>query len=439
MREFAFLIACLTVAPPVAADGISDYVTIGGEFRPRFAAMHNFNLNRNAPDENEAVFMRSRIRFDFDPIDRVFIRLSLQDVRRWGDPTSNASATTDVADITLREGYAEFSDVLGGHVDVRLGRQAIILGSERVFGDLDWHRIGLTHDAAVTTLRFGSEHSIDALWIGVSEADNVGTTNATKGGVDADGWLTGLYGHLKVKPFTRFEPYWITQDYDSTTLTTLIPAPTSSGVVDGDLQIHTFGLNLAGALGDRWSWDAEGNAQMGSLGSRDVRAWMAHGGITFEPRFRKLTRVGAAYDHYSGDRTRNDREIGTYFPVFPSYYEHMGLIGRVGMRNISRWRVTAGGELIADWSWRFDWHHFQLASRADHVYAVSNATAFATGGAVSSSSVGDEYDLVFTYPWNRNVTLLASGSLFDPGAAIDQVVASSNSIKNLVAQVEVKF
>jgi hypothetical protein len=453
MRRVAALAAsALSAASGLSADdgraspagGAGDYVTIGGEFRPRFMMMHNFNVNETLRDENEFVYLRTRLRVDVEPAERVFVRVAIQDFRRWGDPASNASALTDAADIVLREGYAEFMDLWNGRFTARVGRQAIILGSERVFGDLDWHRVGRTHDAAMLTMRTGGESAWDLIAIDVSEADNIGTTAAAKGGgVDADGWLVALYGRLNLKPFARFEPYWIYQDYDSSTLPAISPRPTAFGGTDGDLKLHTLGLLAAGEMGNRWSWDAEGNWQGGTLGSRDVSAWFAHAGISYEARLRHLARVAVAYDHYSGDDDPLDRDVGTYQPVFPSYYEHTGLIGRIGMKNLSRFRLSLGGELVADWSWRFDWHAFRLAAKTDHAYAVDNTAAFATGNAVSSATLGHEYDMILSYPWNRNVTLTATGSVFDPGAAIDQVVAAGGgtpgAITNVIGQVEVKF
>lgn len=422
---------------------VADFMTIGGEIRPRYEVWNNFGANAVTRDHNDMVFMRSRLNFDFDIADHVFSRIQIQDVRRWGDPASNASALTDAADISLREGFLELTDLAAGRFDVKIGRQAIIKGDERIFGDLDWHWLGRTHDAAIATWRQSENQKWDVIFIDVNDNDNTGLTASSKGGVDGDAFLWGLYGSLKLRPFTRFQPYWIYQDDDSSTLSALVPQAALTGQAGrGDFQIHTYGLLVSGELGDRWRWDAEGNAQSGSLGASRLNAYLLHGKLGYDLRMSHIGRVSAAYDIYSGDQSRTDLKLGTYQPIFPSYYAHTGLLGRFGMKNLNQIQLAAGGRFVGDWNWRFDWRHFLLASRQDDLYAA-NGTRFLATSAAGSRNVGDEYDLVLSWPWNKNVTFTTTGSLFSPGQAVRDSVRNAGGspaqITSLNAQIEVKF
>ncbi|MEK8024313.1 MAG: alginate export family protein [Candidatus Hydrogenedentota bacterium] len=427
---------------PSTGTRIADFATIGGEIRPRFEYSSNFGGDRAAREENEMVFMRTRANVDIDVSDQVFARIEIQDFRRWGDPLSNASGTTDAADLVLREGYLELTDLWSGRISTKLGRQAIVRGEERLLGDLDWHRIGRTHDAAVVSLRPGESHRMDFLFISVTENDNIGSTAAAKSGVDGDAFLWGMYGDIKWKPFTKFQPFWIYQDYDSSTLPALVPQVAGSGSSGSDFRVHTFGLLAGGEFLERWSWNAEGHYQAGDFGVRKLSAYLAHGRLSYAPGLTHLSRISTSYDIYSGDRNAADNTIQTYQPVFPSYYEHTGRIGRLGMKNLDRFRLALSGAFLAGWQWRLDWHNFRSNSRADHLYATTGGVFLATGGA-ASRSVGNEYDASLSFPWKPNVTFTTTASVFHPGEASRQAVRNAGGAPgrtiDATAQVEVKF
>jgi hypothetical protein len=439
----ALFLVAVSAANFASATDVSDHISINGEIRPRFEYEDNFNVNKVNRQVNEMVFMRTRVGVNVDVTDRVFARVQLQDVRRWGDPATNASSVGDTSDLTVREAFVELSNLWGDRLDLRLGRQALVYGDERLMGDLDWHRVGRTHDAALATFRPSTGQRWDAFAVFVTENDNAAGMPAARGGRDADAHLYGVYGKMELRPFTRFEPFWIMQDYDSVTLPALVPQVASSGSAGNDLRVHTVGLNLGGELMPRLFWDAEGHYQFGDYGTRNLRSYLLHGRLTWEAFLGPIHRIQAGYDLYSGDDIAGDGVVRTYQPVFPSYYRHTGISGWIGMKNLDLLTVSIGGTPAPDWTWRIDWRQFHLRSRQDQIYAVTNAVAAGVAGLSGSRLFADQFDLGVSYRWNAQVTWTAAASVFEPHGVMSQVITNGGGVPgtatHLLTQLEVKF
>ena len=444
---------------------LSEFVTIGGQMRPRYEILNDFDMNQNIPDNNNMVYMRTRLNFDFDITKNVSARIELQDNRRWGDfrdgpagvtgPNaprlvvgSNSSNLSDVGDITLREGYIYITDIWN-HWDVKAGRQAIIKGDERVFGDLDWHSFGgITHDAEIVTFRPTENQSWDFIAIAVAEGDNLPTAggNATNN-ADQDAYLYSIYGDIKVPFLTRFQPYVVYQDYDSGIAGILIPQTVRAeniafGSNNDDYHAVTYGLLLSGEFADRWDWNFEGNYQTGDFGVMSLSAHMIHGKLGFETRLKHWDKIAVSYDIYSGDENGTDADMNTYQPIFPSFHEHIGRMAWFGMKNLNRWRVALNGDLVKDWRWRFDWHHFLRDQGADHFWENDNSRWFG-GGANFSSTLANEFDIELSYPMNDNVKYVLSASFFNASDGMEQAASASGrqpeNAFNYISQVTVDF
>lgn len=438
-------LTCLMAATLTAAHS-DDRVSFGGELRPRLEILDRFGLNANVPEANSMVWLRTRLHADARITDGVFARIELQDAHRWGEAAANASRTTNLAEISLREAYVELSGLADDRLEFRLGRQAVILGAERLLGDLDWHWLGRTHDAGVATWRVHDHHRWHALAIVVNENDQPGFTAAQKGGRDGDAWVAGIYGDLEAGG-VRWEPFWIFSDFDSSTLGTLLP---QAGILSGtnpgragDLHTQTFGLRARGRAWPRVNWEAEAHYQHGSLGGLDLRAHALHFSGAYSARTKFLDRVTIGVDHWSGDRDPGDNTLGTYQPAFPSYYEHVGILGRLGMKNLEQLRITLAGPLVSGWRWRADAHLFRLASAGDQAWTTGGTLLASTMTSAGSRGMGTEYDLAFLYPWNRHVTFLLAGGHFRPEGRLAQAIRNTGgapaSAATAIAQVEVKF
>ncbi len=83
-----------------------------------------------------------------------------------------------------------------------------------------------------------------------------------------------------------------------------------------------------------FDWDLEGMAQLGTVGSSDIKARApgARIGYTFDGAS-WTPRVGLQFDVASGDRNRGDMTVETFNPLFPNGY-YFALGGYTGYSNL---------------------------------------------------------------------------------------------------------
>jgi hypothetical protein len=110
----------------------------------------NFGQNSNfrdgyktvlSDDQNPAfiVAQRSRLNFNFQDT-RFTTRLSVQDVRFWGESPSK----TDVSTMNVFEAWAEL--LLNESWSLKLGRQELSFDQNRLLGAANWNDVGASHD-----------------------------------------------------------------------------------------------------------------------------------------------------------------------------------------------------------------------------------------------------------------------------------------------------
>ena len=120
-------------------------LTIDAEFRPRFEYRHGYqHLFPEKADPAAFISQRSRLNLDFTQ-EKYKFYIGIQDVRLWGDlPQLNRA---DETGLSLHEIWADL--VLTENLNLRLGRQELILDDSRIFGNVDWAQQARSHDLAL--------------------------------------------------------------------------------------------------------------------------------------------------------------------------------------------------------------------------------------------------------------------------------------------------
>jgi hypothetical protein len=117
--------------------------SLEGDFRPRAEFRRGYQRMPYADDKPAAhISQRTRLILGFTE-DRVTTRLSLQDVRIWGD----ALPLTDGPSFDLHEAWIQLA--LTDSLFIRAGRQEIRYDNQRLFAVNDWNNVARTHDALV--------------------------------------------------------------------------------------------------------------------------------------------------------------------------------------------------------------------------------------------------------------------------------------------------
>ncbi len=345
-------------------------------------------------------------------------------------------------DTGLRLAYLDIISPYSNSISLRLGRQEIVKGGERVFGALDWSPLGRTHDAVSVLFKPNSFMDIDIFLIKVDDNSMADAAN-----VDGEAYTASVYTRLFTGPFDSFEAYYVYQDYDEDSQSALAPQVFSSHSRGGDYEVHTVGLLAKIPLDNNIIVGFEGNYQFGDLGKKHLSSYFVHFGIKKELFFRSLSSLSLEYDLYSGDSDNDDNDVNTYQPIFPSYYKQLGLIAWSGPKNIVIFKAVAGGEIIDNLTWRLAAYVHRLHKKDDSAY-LWNMRAWHGGAHAGDDPLNSEYlakgfDIELNYDFSRFASLKTSYSLLEPLDYIDDFLnmegKSSRTISQFTCSLEVTF
>src|SRR6185503_7408733 len=107
------------------------------------------------PDSSDAYLLnRLRLNMRLTPSSWLKFNFQMQDARVWWKnqkPYAPPFQTT----FDLRQGYVEVGDVEKKPIALRVGRQEINLGEERLVGSSNWTNTARTFDAVRAAMRYG--------------------------------------------------------------------------------------------------------------------------------------------------------------------------------------------------------------------------------------------------------------------------------------------
>ena len=184
-------ITTISVMPALAAK-----VDFSGEVRVRHEIYNNYDFTEtdsqtetglagSAQDSNNKTLQRTRINAKINIDDQTTGFISLQDSRTWGSSANTATTGNDVEAIDLSQGWLNIK--LFGPISMKLGRQPISYGNQRVLGGFEWSNNARRHDGAKFSLK---TEAVDA--------DLFFTELRENGAGAGDDQLNGLYVTLKM-------------------------------------------------------------------------------------------------------------------------------------------------------------------------------------------------------------------------------------------------
>lgn len=134
MKYITVVCALLVVGVSVPLD--AQEVTLGGQLRPRF------EFRKPAANGDDG-FTSMRARVDLLALLERNIRvfLQIQDVRLFGEETGTLSDFR-ADNFDLHQGYIEINHSGDVGIDLRVGRQEVSLGGERLVGPVGWTQQG---------------------------------------------------------------------------------------------------------------------------------------------------------------------------------------------------------------------------------------------------------------------------------------------------------
>lgn len=331
------------------------YLTLGGELRERFDHFDNplFGLRRRSSEDD--LLHRLLLSGDLhlgDPV-RVFAQFG----NHLEAGRGSLRSPTDVDRFDLQQGFVDvnFADGPGAGATLRAGRQEMTFGSQRLISVRESPNIRRGFDGIRAFYRTG-EVRVDAFATRPVQ-DRPGILDDQP---DRSQLFWGVYAVMPVPPVPGLHAdlYYLGLDRKN--------AAFDEGVARE--RRHSVGTRLWGTAG-AWDYNTELVLQVGSFGSRDIRAWTVatDTGYTFAAPMRP--RLGLKADIASGDDNRKDGTLGTFNPLFPknAYFTEADLVTPANIIDLyptgtlhptSDLDVSAGADVL----WR--------ASTHDAIYRV---------------------------------------------------------------------
>jgi hypothetical protein len=431
------MVGGMVATDPAFAKVDVDKLTIGGEARIRYeyrvgAAFGSANpAGGTAPSQaNESAgSSRVRVNVGYDLSPDVSFFAQLQDARIWGSEGAVPSTTSGIGAVSssnnngtgvdLHQGYILIKNILTPGLSTKLGRQEIIFGDHRLFGNFGWSQIGNSFDAARLTYSIPIV-DVDLFWARIADTETTGANNGvifngigTKGSTDQD--IYGAYVTFKPAPSWTIEPYYfLLKDSRPVVAGAFVTTPQAPdqarNVLGGRINGKAGGLDttLEGAwqFGGISSGQAVGGGGGGLVGNHDLHI-NAHAeafkiGYTFEPVPMK-PRIGFEVDYASGDNCVNQTSAGsscaakghfnTFDNLYPTNHWFYGYMDLMAWKNMVNYQVNfdVKPDTVSKIQVNFILH--RLARTNDNWYRAGQVVYATPTATNQAASLGQELDI----------------------------------------------
>lgn len=392
-----------------------------------------------ADDTDEWLLQRARLGLAIAPFSMLKFYGQLQDSREFDSTrvSTLGNVNLDEADVDLRQAYVEVADYKVNPFGLKVGRQELSYGDERLIGAFDWNNIGRVFDAIKARYQTKKE-SVDLF------AANVVLNNINSGREDdfddkpdsADDFY-GIYGQCSEARSQIFEAYTLYRDKQDATY-------------DGPArEIWAYGLRVkskpitapfdysAEAVIETGEIDSPGSSSNRRFGENTTNdtvdhfayAFVAGGGYTlvdtpWQPRF------GAEYDYASGDEDPTDGENNTLDNFYPTNHKFFGFMDEFAWKNLSNPGISLGLQPTPTLKTLLYYRMYWLAEDKDFWYRASGAPSAsgrrdASGN--SDSYLGSEVDLAFWWTVTKKVAVHCGYSHFFAGGFVEDTAGTPDA------------
>ena len=410
----------------------------GGQFRVRYELKNNFATPGNPPaivggdpgaldfrdkggnPHNDYILLREKVHVGYaQPWFGAYVEG--RDSSSHGD---DRDPNPEADEFDLYQGFITIGNPKEFPLSLKVGRQELIYGDERLIGPSDWLNIPRTFDAV--KLRYeGTQGWIDAFTSRPVLADDHSFNMANEYET-----FSGIYASTKTLiPKQESQAYFLARNVEEKSpFAHVKDVPQAGGASPRD--IYTVGLRVKSLPNQFGGFDygAELAGQFGryqdagtsltvqrtkkSLSHEAFAAYVGMGytwtNVSFTPR------VGFEYNFASGDSDPTDKDHETFDNLYPTNHKRYGIADFVSLQNIHNVKFMSSVAPCKNFTVSLEYNLYWLAETADSFYTVTGARrgsatppAAPTGKGYGinksyDSFVGSELDLVATYkikPW----------------------------------------
>jgi hypothetical protein len=388
-------------------------LSLGGNFWVR--NVHEWE-SRLGERDNVFNLVRTRVHADLWYRDRLRIFGEFIDARSFDHDLARLPIDENRHDILNLFADIKLADVYDAPAYVRVGRQELLYGSQRLISTLDWANTRRTFQG-VKTFWHSPRFDIDAFWVRPMLTD-VNQFDARPDKWDEDRNFYGLWGTYKPMKGHFADLYFLSLDNQPR-------AATSQGGALVDSVVHTMGARYAGDY-DHILFELEGMYQFGDWARQDISAGALAAGVGYH--FASLPmnpQMWVRYDYASGDgNLTGDDTRSTFNQLFPFGHYYLGFLDRVGRQNINDFNMQLVFYPQPWFTAIVQYHKFWLANDKDFLYNAAGAPTRRDPTGNAGDDVGDELDLRFNAHVSRHQDVLFGYSKLFAGDFIKKTGAN---------------
>lgn len=374
-------------------------VSYGGEFR--FRGLNETNFQATGKD-NSWQLLRLRLFEDFwyRDIFRFYVEfIDAQSFNHDVNPATNDREFGDLLDLFIDFKVAGTDD---RYSYVRVGRQELLYGSQRLISPNEWANVRRTFDGFKFFSR-GEKFDFDAfLTRPVLQSPN-GFDSSDDKVTFAGAWST--YRADKDQALDFYYLLLSSGNY----------VATGEGGVKGGFDTHTLG-NRYNGYKNGFMWDFEEMLQLGEWSNQSTLAGAYTTALGYE--FTKLPAIPQfwlEYDYASGGSGEGGTHH-TFNQLFPFGHYYFGYVDIVGRQNINDFN----GQLVffpTNWiTGLIQFHDFYLNNAKDALYNAAGAPIRRDPSGNAGTNVGKEIDLLLNLHLTNHQFILLGYSHFYAGS-----------------------
>jgi hypothetical protein len=369
-------------------------LSFGGNFWYRY--MRESDARLTLTNDNYHM-IRSRFHADLWFQDRVRLFAEFLDARTFGQAL--APLPTDINRTDMLNLFADIkvANIKDGPTYLRVGRQELLYGSQRLISTLDWVNTRRTFQGVKGFWRT-ERFDLDAFWVRpmITERDNFDNWDEKREFFGLWGTYKPIKGHLA-------DFYFLSLDDNR-------GVATGRNNFRSDSITHTIGSRLAGDY-NQFLYELEGMYQFGQHSNQDISAFAVASGAGYHFKGKPLNpQFWLRYDFASGDNNLTDGDRTTFNQLFPFGNYYLGWIDRVGRQNIHDFNAQLNLHPLPWANFTAQYHRFYLANKRDFLYNAAGASTLRDIMGQSGSYVGDEIDFRFNVHVDRHQDVLVGYS-----------------------------
>lgn len=387
---------------------------VRGEYREN---VFDFNDALNSATDDSWLLHRIRLGIEWQPLSWLHVSLQGQDVResfsdRADIPGVMGAEGDDAFDLRLAS--LEFGDPK--HLSLKLGRQVLSYGDERLVGPLEWLNFSRTFDAV--KLHYQQQNwwvdGFVSSVVRIHESHfNVSDLSDTQN--SRNQLFSGLYFSSTFIPVQTTDLYAFHLHEES---------------LVGGTDFITLGTRMKGdpLKLDGWDYTFELAGQAGQVLGQDLQAYAYHleGGYNWLKAAWK-PRLAFEYSHGSGDGNAADGQMKTFQNLFPTNHPPYGFMDTFSWQNMHNLVLRMAAQPHPKVKSTLDLHGFWLADTGDAWYRANGTTRVRPVTPGASNYAGAEMDFTVNTKLSKHLDMLLGYSHFFAGAYLDDTGAGDDA------------